>query len=460
MSFNSFTTQIIIRVLLLFGNLIIIAQLQNKYTLWFTLFCLIGLAIIQVIELILFVNRLQAELNRFFSAIKYNDFNTRFNNPKIGLRFSGLQDTFQSISEKLRTSKIEKEGQLMLFKTLMEKLQIGMIAYHPKKGNIVLMNQAASQLLGIPQQKSWSQIKNRMSWFTTVVEGIPYGGRKLASTNNVLGTKEFSIDVGFVKVNDENFALISFQDIKDEIEQKEIEAWHKLIRILTHEIMNSITPVSSLSETMVDMLQGPDKKPLESSDLDKDTIEDLLLAVNTIHRRSNGMLDFVNDYRKLTKIPAPNFEMIRVTEIFEDILLLMKADLERRNIKATIGKDSQHLHLKCDKTLVEQIIINLFSNSFYALKNTVNPEIKLNAFATEETITLSFTDNGSGIEKEKLERIFIPFYSTKEEGSGIGLALSKNIMQLHQGNLKVNSIPNKETTFNLIFLNHAYRTLA
>ena len=169
------------------------------------------------------------------------------------------------------------------------------------------------------------------------------------------------------------------------------------------------------------------------------------------------MLEFVDDYRKLTRLPAPNFELTRINEIFTDILSLNKAEIDNRNILAEIKNDSQHINVKCDKKLIEQIIINLFSNSFYALKNTKNPTIKMVAEATDKRIFIHFSDNGSGIEKEKLQRIFIPFYTTKQRGSGIGLSLSKNIMQMHQGTLSVVSKPDVETTFTLNFPNHAFQ---
>ena len=458
MNFRAFSSQIIIRVGLLALSISAAILLALNTTLWFTAACTALLALVQLVELIWFSNQIQRELTRFFKAIQYQDYNTRFNHPKLEQRFGELSSAYQMINEQLRESKIEKEAQLTLFRTLMEKLQIGMIAFHPKKGNVAFMNQAASELLQIPPQKFWKDIERQASWFTEVVASIPFGGRKLASIERGIAKKEYSIDVGYVMVNQKNYTMVSFSGYqKMKLSRKKIEAWHKLIRILTHEIMNSITPVSSLSETMMSILHAENEEIISPDTLDQDTLEDLYLATKTINKRSNGMLTFVSDYRKLTRIPAPNFEIIAVADLLDDVTRLMKPELEKRHIDLHIAKNSHYLQIKCDKTLIEQVIINLFSNSFHALKKTDSPKIKISAEATEKQIALHFSDNGSGIEPDKKERIFIPFYSTKEHGSGIGLALSKNIMQVHQGNLTVQSIPDKETVFSLIFVNHSYQ---
>ena len=455
MKFNRFNFLVILRVLVLLANLIIIAQLSLHTQLLYTIGVLIFLTIIQVAELLWYINSAHRELARFLFAIKYDDYSVNFADKKLNRQFSNLSQAFQDIIEKLRFARIEKESQLTLFKTLLEKLAIGVLVYDTKSESIAIMNPSASKLLNTPNLKYWNRLKKREPNFTQAVESMEFGGHKLITIEEQGMKKELSVDMSFVKITDTKYNVIAFQDIRDEIEQKEVEAWHKLIRILTHEIMNSITPISSLSETMMLMLQK-DKKPMLAEDLDNETIQDLILAVNTVNKRSNGMLHFVNDYRKLTRLPAPNFELVSVSELFEDILQLQKAELKNRNITAAIKSGSQHIYLKCDKTLIEQVIINLFSNSFYALAKTEKPTINLVAEVTDKRIFIHFSDNGHGIEKAKMESIFIPFYTTRQKGSGIGLSLSKNIMQLHQGTISVSSVPKVETTFTLNFPNQAY----
>lgn len=456
MKFNRFNLLAVARILVLCANFLAIAFLVRETQLVYTVGLLACLAIIQVIDLLWFINSAQRDLAKFLFAIKYEDYSVNFVDKKLNRQYSNLSQAFQDITDKLRFARIEKESQLQLFKTLLEKLAIGVLVYDTETKTIAIMNQSASRLLNMPNPKYWERLKKREPHFAEVAESLEFGGRKLATLEEQGMKKELSVDVSYVKIANTRYSVIAFQDIRDEIEQKEVEAWHKLIRILTHEIMNSITPVSSLSETMMAMLQQ-DQKPIAVENLDADTIEDLILAVNTINKRSNGMLEFVDDYRKLTRLPAPNFEIISVNELFTDILNLNKSEIEKRGIQAEIKSKSQHINIKCDKKLIEQIIINLFSNSFHALADTEKPIIHLFAEATDKRIFIHFSDNGSGIEKDKMERIFIPFYTTRQRGSGIGLSLSKNIMQMHQGTISVNSDPDVETTFTLNFPNHAFQ---
>lgn len=436
------------------GSLFLLAWLLDRGNLWFTSASILILLLIQVYELIHFVNRTNRELTKFLYAVKYEDYSISFSNPKLGKNFSQLNDTFNEIIEKFKNARIEKESQFQLFKLILEKINVGIITMDDK-GDIGILNQAASHLLNSPQLNHWDRLKGRHPEFCKAVEELTLGGRKLVQLEDITGIREFSVDVNPVRLTGNTHYIIAFQDIKDEIEQKEIEAWHKLIRILTHEIMNSITPVTSLTETMRSLLQGQGGQAKPVSELDDETVQDVILALNTIHRRSVGMLDFVNDYRKLTKIPAPTFEMVRVCEMFEDIQALMKSETERRGIQFDIQCNNRNLIVRCDRKLIEQVLINLLTNCFAAVQGVREPIIRMSASVTEKRIILNVTDNGTGIEKEKIDRIFIPFYSTKRDGTGIGLSLSKNIMKIHNGSITVTSKPDSETTFSLSFPNHA-----
>lgn len=454
MEFSRFNIFLIVRLLLMLLNLVLLALLISDGNFWFTSAAVLILLFIQIYEIVHYVNRTNRELTKFLYAVKYEDYSVSFSDPKMGRSFTDLNKTFNEIIEKFKNARIEKESQYQLFKLILEKINIGIITLD-ESGQIGIINQAAGALLNTPQIQQWDRLRVRHPEFCSAVDELKFGGRKLIQIEDLTGLKEVSVDVNPVRLTGTTHYIIAFQDIKDEIEQKEIEAWHKLIRILTHEIMNSITPVTSLTETMKSLLQGEDGKQMEASQLDDETVGDVLLALNTIHRRSVGMLEFVNDYRKLTKIPAPTFEIVRVCDLFGDIHSLLQSEAERRGITMDVHCKNKNLVIKCDRKLIEQVMINLITNSFAALKNTDNPVIRLHNIVTENRIILHVTDNGAGVEKEKLERIFIPFYSTKRDGTGIGLSLSKNIMKIHQGNITVQSSPDIETTFALVFPNHA-----
>lgn len=433
-------------------NLVLLAWLIDNGNLWFTSGSIGLLLIIQGYELVHFVNRTNRELTKFLYAVKYEDYSVSFSDPKMGKSFTDLNRTFNEIIEKFKNARIEKESQFQLFKLILEKINVGILTMD-EEGNIGILNQTGAKLLNTPQVHSWERLRQRHPKFCEGVDEMSGGGRKLISIEDIAGIKEMSVDVNPVRLTGNTHLIIAFQDIKDEIEQKEIEAWHKLIRILTHEIMNSITPVTSLTETMRSLLKGENGEPKRPDQIDDETIEDVIIALNTIHKRSVGMLEFVNDYRKLTKIPAPTFEWVKVCDMFDDIRSLMKSEVENRKIKLDIQCKNKNLVVRCDRKLIEQVIINLLTNSFAAVRYANDPSIKLDAEVTEKRIILNVTDNGSGIEKEKMERIFIPFYSTKRDGTGIGLSLSKNIMKIHHGSISVSSVPNSETTFALSFPN-------
>ncbi|MCK4746220.1 MAG: sensor histidine kinase, partial [Bacteroidales bacterium] len=226
----------------------------------------------------------------------------------------------------------------------------------------------------------------------------------------------------------------------------------KLIRVLTHEIMNSITPIASLSSTLEIMLKGITDGGNVKEDLDLDTILEILKALQTINKRSTGLLHFVNTYRNLTRIPKPNFKIFPVKDLFKNIYLLMKDEISSHKIKFVNQIEPEDIEVSADEQLIEQVIINLIRNSIHALENHKNPVIELKAFFNKRgRVTMQVADNGTGILPGVLDKIFIPFFTTKQSGSGIGLSLSRQILRLHNGTITANSRPEEETVFTLTF---------
>ena len=215
--------------------------------------------------------------------------------------------------------------------------------------------------------------------------------------------------------------------------------------------MNSVTPVTSLSETIKEMLSDQNGNIKNPESLSTEDFADIMEALKTIIRRSKGMLNFVDDYRKLTQLPAPRFEVLSIDELFADVVKLMERQAAQQDIKLEIINENNRLGLKADKTLVEQALINLIGNAIHNADPDKESVIRLNAKMKDECLILSVFDNGKGIENDLLSSIFIPFFSTRKNGTGIGLSLTKNIMQLHKGSISVQSIPEKETTFKLSF---------
>jgi nitrogen fixation/metabolism regulation signal transduction histidine kinase len=249
----------------------------------------------------------------------------------------------------------------------------------------------------------------------------------------------------------EPYRIITFGDIKNEIEGKEIEAWHKLIRILTHEMMNSVTPLVSLTETMLMILEDENGSQKPLSAITEDNIADIRFSLKTIQKRSGGILHFLNDYRQLTRIPVPRVEQVNVAALFESVARLMQGEISKHDVKMVLRSISPELSVRADARLLEQVLINLLTNSLQALEGIQHPEIELAAYTKENRLILQVSDNGKGIDADKLDKIFIPFYSTKAEGSGIGLPVSKQIMFSHGGSIKVNCQKGTKTSFLLQF---------
>ena len=404
----------------------------------------------QIWEMLWFVNRSNRELKKFLDALRYGDYSVSFSNPELGGSFKELSQSFNEISELLRMAKADKQGQYELLKTAVESINVGLIILDRHHG-IVLMNQAAQSILEIPQYQNWQLLSKKKPDFARQLGALDSEGRRLIEITNGDESRECYLDLSRIDLQGQEYKLISFSDLKKEIEQKEIEAWHKLIRILAHEVMNSVTPVTSLSETIRSMLTKDDGTAISSDELDKQKIDDIVLALDTVIRRSRGMLNFVEDYRKLTKLPAPKYELIGVKELLEEVAKLMSVEASARDIDVKVEMPNNKIAIRADRKMIEQNLINLISNAMHALHGQNNAEIRLHTRLSESHMIIIVSDNGPGIDDEILQSIFIPFFSTRKDGTGIGLTLAKNIMRLHRGSINVISKPGEGASFELLF---------
>lgn len=405
--------------------------------------------VVQVAELIRYINHTNRELSKFLLAIKHSDFSINFNKNKIGRSFTSLNEAFADIITSYKEAKIEKEAQFQYLRLVVSRMSAGIISLE-NDFDIVLMNEPAEEALGVNGIKNWKILADKLPRFASEIASMEDESKKLIELTNGGDKKTLSVEVKSMIILDKTYKLITFQDIHGVIEEKEIEAWHKLIRILTHEIMNSVTPISSLTETMHSMLEKDGTK-ITASDLDEETIDDLIFSLKTIQRRSNGMLSFIDDYRKLTRVAKPTPAPVDTRELIEGIGLLMTNEIKKANIKFETQFDSSDLIINADANLIEQVLINLLTNSIHAVSDISEPEINIRIYEENSRKIIEIKDNGIGIPDKELKEIFIPFFTTKNEGSGIGLSLSKQIMHLHGGTIKVESKENQGTSFYLIF---------
>jgi len=452
MDFKKFSIQVIIRVLIILTLALLISYFyfkQDRFQLIFTFFVIICLLISAVIELIWFVTKTNRELSKFILSIKYSDFSVYFPEENKKGYLSELYQSFNTIIDSFKKLSGEKHLQYELLQLIITQVKLGIICTNGKN-EIVLMNMAAENQLGVFKTKTWAQLSRKADSFTSKIDELSQGGNKIIDLKTASESKQLFVQVSHSKLFDEPHRIITFHDIRQEIEQKESEAWIRLIRILNHEIMNSVTPISSLSETIL-MILGTEEEKESWDHLNKDNFSDVVRSVKTIQSRSEGLFNFVTEYRKLTKIPAPKKEEILLTELLQNVEQLWKSELKKTRIRFSIELSEEKLRISVDPTLIEQVLINLVKNSIQALEKTANPELIISAFKIEDKINILIKDNGKGIPANIIDDIFVPFYTTKEKGSGIGLSLSRQIMRLHNGNISVKSIPNKETIFTLKF---------
>jgi two-component system, NtrC family, nitrogen regulation sensor histidine kinase NtrY len=449
MIYKRFSFLIIIRIILLMATVLLISAILGDKRLFFNQIILGLILIIQVAELIRFVNHTNREITKLFYAIKHSDFSITFKQPIVGKSFRGLQESMTDIIQSYKQVKIEKEAQFHFLQLLVNQLHIGIIAIENNE-SITLINPTAEHMVGIDGLKNWKLVQQLNQRFANEIEQLGDNGKKLIEMKSKNETYFTSAAVRTLIILDKPLKLVTLQNINSEIEQKEIEAWHKLIRILTHEIMNSVTPISSLTETMQSLLQHKDGTEKRMEDLHQETISDIRFSLNTIQKRTDGLLHFVDNYRKLTKVPKPQLEKTDLKQFITSVSRLMENELSRKQISLNL-KLQEGLEADIDRTLIEQVLINIITNAVHAVADHEQPSISIQSFQQDKQIVISISDNGKGISPKELNEIFIPFFTTKKDGSGIGLSLSKQIISLHGGFIKVKSEINVGTTIFLHF---------
>ncbi len=449
MILKSFTLKVTIRVLLLVATITLLSQIFGNPDLFFNQIILCIALVLQVIELIYFVNHTNRELAKLFYAVRHADFSISFKDNQLGKSFRELHGGFTTILETYKKVKIEKEGQFQFLQALVNQINIGILAV--EGDSVIIINARAENLLNTRRTTDWALLRQLNRSLTETIDSLGEQGRRLVELQLADETKMVALEVNTLLLLERPIRLITLQDINSEIEQKEIEAWHKLIRILTHEIMNSVTPITSLTETMSGMLTSRQGNQKSLQELNEDTISDIRFSLDTIHNRSESLLKFVETYRKLSRIPKPTRTDVWLQEYFKYICNLLSSELTQENIQLAVSVQPASLLLQFDKTLIEQVLINLLTNSIHALKGRNEKRISIAAYRTDNAIIIEVADTGTGIPPKELKEIFVPFFSTKKNGSGIGLSLAKQIMTLHNGSITVSSTPNRGTSFFLRF---------
>ncbi len=453
MLFKHFRIQIIIRVLLISASVLLFFFLLLETDLYATT-TIIGLVtVLQIYLLIRYADQTNRDLSRFLLAIRHGDYSQNFVPKAAGKSFEELNEAFNEIIKFIQEQRSEKEKQYWYVQSVVQHIGIGLIAFR-KNDEVDLINNAAKKILRTLKSndlKSYAelQLRNLASLkeinepLASAVNELRNGGKKVVKIQSSEDIFHLAVNASVFKLGGEQYTLVSFQNIGRELEEREMEAWQKLIRVLTHEIMNSVTPIASLASTGSSLVRN---------EVNEEAVDDIRDAFQTIEKRSEGLLHFVQAYRNLTRIPKPSFQITPVKDLFDNVARLLKNQITNYRIVLETSVEPKKLELTADPELIEQVVINLLKNSIEALQNRIKPLIRLSArLDGQGRVVMQVADNGPGIEPEAVDKIFIPFYTTKESGSGIGLSLARQIMRLHGGSISVRSEPDKETVFTLRF---------
>jgi nitrogen fixation/metabolism regulation signal transduction histidine kinase len=393
---------------------------------------LAGIALLQVFALIHFVHAHVNTLEEFFAAVNYEDFTRRFIEDDVDVE---LKEAFNKVLGRFQNARADRDMQATYLDTVIRHVPIAFFAARAD-GSLSLVNNPARRLTGMPALANIQDLAKLDDGLPTELASIEAGQQRLLQTNIRGLPVELRVSVAEIRMAGEVERLYSIENLSGELSARESSAWRNLIRVLTHEIMNTLTPITSLAQTTVGMLDEPD------------AAADIREAITTISRRSEGMIRFVSRYRELLHVPEPSAEDVGVAGLLNNVVTLLQPSIKNISIKVEVVPES--LIVFADRQLIDQVLINLVKNAGDALTDTADPQISLAAKLSFGRVIISVTDNGPGIHEDDIDQVFIPFFTTKREGSGIGLSLSRQIMTAHKGDIALESGPSG-TTFSLVF---------
>jgi signal transduction histidine kinase len=439
--------RIFIRIFLLFITVLVTCYLLIKGPHVY-LILLIPVVIYQLAEMYRFQHKALKELNQFVESVHYRDFSRHFDVKHAPVELQPMRQGFNQITDAFKDISKEKETTHQYLQKILELVDTGILSYSIETGGVIWMNESLKRLLQLPYLKTISSLSKRDEELYKEVVSLKPAESKIATVHLESSSFKILLSATAFQTDGKKFMLIAFQNINEALDLTESKAWQKLLSVMTHEIMNSIAPISSLADTLKNRLE----KSMPNLKNNDSAVHDLELGIDTIKRRSEGLLKFAETYRNLNKITKPNLKKVYVRDLFENLCQLMQPTLESRNIEMDVVLKETGLTIEIDPSLIEQVLINLIVNAKEALKDKEGARIVLLAsLSGKQKVIIKVSDNGPGIPEDVQENIFIPFFSTKKTGSGIGLSLCKQIMMLHKGNIQVHSVPGEGTAFSLLF---------
>jgi two-component system, NtrC family, nitrogen regulation sensor histidine kinase NtrY len=447
MTFKKYEWKLVIRVLLLLATLTAFAFLVMSGRFSF-LIIIVPLIIFQLLEIFKFLKTTQDEVTDFVESVHYRDFSRHFDVSHAPVELQPLRKGFNEINSAIKVISRERETQYQYLQKILELVDTGILSYETASGNITWMNESLKKMLQIPYLKTLDSLAKRDPQLYEEIKAIKPGENKVVTLNRDKNSFRTLLSATAFQTDGIIYKLIAFQNVHEALDENESQAWKKLLSVMTHEIMNSVAPISSLADTLKNRI----KQAAEEKEHAVTSMEDIELGINTIKRRSEGLLKFAETYRNLSKVTNPNLKAIPVMDLFENLHHLMEPTLQQKKIELEVVMKDPGLVVDADLNLLEQVMINLIVNAIDAVKEKEHPRIILSAEKNKGSRTeIRVADNGYGMSAEVMENIFVPFFSTKKSGSGIGLSLCKQIMMLHKGNIQVQSREGEGSVFTLQF---------
>lgn len=448
MIYKNFALQLIVRIILIVANMLVILYPNFKYPIQNVFFLTLIFSLIfitQVYFLFHYLGKAHRTINNALEMINAGLYtissteNNRFTSlDELNASLNKTIDSFKNISNKY-------QSQLNYLELLIESIDVGIIAINDKN-KIILHNTAIRKMLGIKKINNLSDIFQKHPILSETIEKSTFN-RQLSTEVIIEGNRQqISIKISPINLLGKSQKLVTFHNISNDLAKTESEAWSRLLRILNHEIFNSVTPLSSLSNTLKMIIKNDEGTVKTTSELSDEEVQDIAESIETIHLRSKNLMRFINGFKKLAKVPPPKIEKIKIADLLKHIAGLFHDESKKAAIDFHITSDND-LEINADRSQLEQALINLISNSIYALEGRANKKIELRSTMNGEQIQLAVIDNGKGIPIENLDRIFIPYFSTRKDGSGIGLSLARYLVQLNNGTIRVKSKPDEGAEF-------------
>ena len=447
MASRNFYIRLIVQVVLLALTAVVLgfAFVNTWYIVFF--FALI-LVVTQVYSLIIFINSTNRKIAYFFDAIKNEDFTLRFPE-KVSIKsFKELNKSLNRVNGLIQEVHLQLQIRERYYQEIIKQAKIGIMTYN-EKGHILFANPTLERILNYHPLNHIKQLRQINENLYEVFASFQPFERKLFQLTNEREQIQLALKSTAMVLDEKPLLLVVVQDIKEELDEKETDSWIRLIRVLTHEIMNTITPITSISESILKYYHTREGKVVEQ--LDKEKILSASRGLEVIQKQGNDLMDFVQSYRSFLNVPKPDKKIVNAKELLDKVKVLMARDSES-TIQIFWNCEPEDLELFIDEKQLTQILINLVKNAIQSLGNSENGLVTINAAVDGNGRKyIEVKDNGPGIPEQLADEIFVPFFTTKDGGTGIGLSLSRQIMQQHGGSLKMFSIPDVETSFTLTF---------